>query len=307
MTRDRGRGRRVHGVRGREPRPAAQHGVPAVRRLGAGGRPRAGGPDPGVRRLAAAASGAAASSPTPARPWSARSSTPAASGRAPSGRAEPDTGPPSGEDVAERGRRPGGADGARSPGCPSGSAPAWCCATSRTSTSRETAAALRCSEGTVKSQTSRALASLRVHVRGRVPRRARRGRREEPAVVNDLKELMRENVAAPPPDHLDLDALVWPPDGAGCAAARAVAGGGGAVARPGWSSLAVVRLAAAERHAGPGRHRRRPRPGRARRCALADADAGRRGTRLRRADVVHEREPGRATTGSTSTGSPTTG
>jgi hypothetical protein len=27
-------------------------------------------------------------------------------------------------------------------------------------------------------------------------------------VVNDLKELMRENVAVPPPDHLDLDALV---------------------------------------------------------------------------------------------------
>jgi hypothetical protein len=27
-------------------------------------------------------------------------------------------------------------------------------------------------------------------------------------VVNDLQELMRENVAAPPPDHLDIDALV---------------------------------------------------------------------------------------------------
>jgi len=27
-------------------------------------------------------------------------------------------------------------------------------------------------------------------------------------VVNELKELMRENVAAPPPDHLDLDALL---------------------------------------------------------------------------------------------------
>ena len=27
-------------------------------------------------------------------------------------------------------------------------------------------------------------------------------------MVNDLKALMRENVAAPPPDHLDLDSLV---------------------------------------------------------------------------------------------------
>ena len=27
-------------------------------------------------------------------------------------------------------------------------------------------------------------------------------------MVNELKELMRENVAAPPPDHLDLEALI---------------------------------------------------------------------------------------------------
>ena len=27
-------------------------------------------------------------------------------------------------------------------------------------------------------------------------------------MVNDLKDLMRQNVAAPPPDHLDLDSLV---------------------------------------------------------------------------------------------------
>jgi hypothetical protein len=47
-------------------------------------------------------------------------------------------------------------------------------------------------------------------------------------VVNDLKELMRENVAAPPPDHLDLDALV----GAGrrrVRGRRAAVGGGTAL------------------------------------------------------------------------------
>ena len=27
-------------------------------------------------------------------------------------------------------------------------------------------------------------------------------------MVNDLKALMRDNVAAPPPEHLDVDALV---------------------------------------------------------------------------------------------------
>ena len=58
-------------------------------------------------------------------------------------------------------------------------------------------------------------------------------------MVNDLKQLMRDNVAAPPPDHLDLDALV----GAGrrrVRGRRAVAAGGPALLVAGVVTAAAV-------------------------------------------------------------------
>ena len=111
---------------------AAPHGVPDVRRLGPGLRPRAGGPDPGLRRVAAADPGGGRVRLRPqGRDQRVPRQQPGA-GRAPRCSTEPDRDVPSGQDVAGSVHGAGGADGRPAPTCRRGSGPAWCCATSRT-------------------------------------------------------------------------------------------------------------------------------------------------------------------------------
>ena len=152
---------------------------------------------------------------------------------------------------------------------------------------RETAAVARLQRGH-RQEPDLACARLAASdVRGRVPRRARRGRREEPAVVNELKELMRQNVAAPPPDALDFDGLVdagrrpGTPSASGCPRGRSGRGG-------------RCRRRRSHRPAGHGRpHRgggRAAGTGRAHRSP-GRRQAGRRGERLPGPGVVHERQP----------------
>ncbi len=128
-----------------------------------------------------------------------------------------------------------------------------------------------------------------IHVRERVPRRARRDRREEPAVVNDLKHLLRENVADAPVDHLDVDALV----GAGRRRVRASAYGdrrrrGAGRRRSSWPRTRPGRAAAPIATCRPRTaHRHRTRPP----CTWPMPSAAVEGRDYRGAGVVHEREP----------------
>ena len=121
-------------------------------------------------------------------------------------------------------------------------------------------------------------------------------------MVNDLRELLRDNVAAPPHDDLDL-AAVLAAAGAGCAAGGSAAVGGTALAT---AAVVVTGSLVLDRRRPTSRRQASRRPD-APTLRLADAAAGGRGTRLPRAGVVHQREPRTATTASTSTGSPTTG
>ena len=91
----------VRGVRHGRSGAAAPDGVPDLGRLGAGLRHRAGGADPGVRRLAAASSARAGCPPTPGGASSTWPSTSGAGGPAPScrRRRKPWTGRPAAADL----------------------------------------------------------------------------------------------------------------------------------------------------------------------------------------------------------------
>ena len=113
---------------------AAPDGVPDLRRLGAGLRHRAGGADPGVRRLAAdrAQGRAARLRPAVRRQRGDRHRAPAVQHRA-AGDAR-DHGP--GQQVPRTSAsRPARHCSTRCASCRHGSGPAWCCGTSRTSRS----------------------------------------------------------------------------------------------------------------------------------------------------------------------------
>ena len=298
----RGRGCRLHRVRGREPGPAAQHGVPAVRRLGARLRPRAGGPDPGVRRLAAAGP---ARRRARLRPQGGGQRVPGRQPQAVEHRAARVRAP---RPRLRRGRR----RGRRRPGRPDGRArPA-----ARTAARVRGAAVLR---GARRPRDRRRARLQRGH--GQEPdlacarRRCGRCSRTRPATSSSWPERgtcrgerpqgadageRRRSAARPPRPRRRWSA----PAGAGSAAGVPVSSG----ARPCWSPGSSRRTAVTWPHGADraGAADQPPRAGRAH-AAAERRRAGGGGTRLPGAGVVHEPRTWTATTGSTSTGSPTTG
>ena len=120
-------------------------------------------------------------------------------------------------------------------------------------------------------------------------------------MVNDLKELMRENVAAPPPDHLDIATVV-------VAGRRRVRARRTTLAS-GVAALAVAAVIGRSRRLAGRRRRRQDRRGPPQPDAptlhLADARQAVAG-RDYRVLASYTNENLDQTTGSTSTGSPTT-